>query len=803
MCTRQVYNRPQLLLAFLFALLLLGSHGVAAVQLSDPLPASNASDEEFLAYLSVCSNTDPRFVSAEVLANYKASVQHLNSGGHFPKPCWVAIGEAGDLGWSFQEFTAMNVLQFCYKADALIRSSVTEEASLETIRSMVVEDNCEILFPISFEFIGATVQLAVEFPNVLFATPVPVDGVSGVLPNVRSFAINGFEITYLLGYLAQLMPSVSENIGVVSSLRIPTEYQGAFAYWAGVQDASAEQTAEAGSEVPPRQVHIWFTDSFSDVDRAVGATQDIVERFASNHVSQTVDPYEPQVWLRDAGLSGTGVIADMGLYTGDSTYASQVVRWDVAGLNAYAMALANGDGTSWGDATPIFLPCNAYVGAMTFGTLSSAVPVEVQDKVRDKYALLQSSPYASGFIFCGERTLPLLQPGQSLDQNGCMNFAQIFNISNVVPQMDDLGNYVIPLEVIEKPTAMIVVQSVMAVVGFVLALVTLAVLTTKRHTALVALNTYPVVVLILLSLATAFVGLGLYVPNPEDGFCKASVFVYGLAMFAAMGLFVSKNLRYLLLWLRTRKMKRVELPPYVVLVPFFFLFVVAFALLLAWLLADNPGAQLQTYLDSSELSKYQVRSVCANSNTGEVLLWVIAGYALFILVVCLVVSYMLSRDTLHLWLSEARQTYMMCVIMLICVAIAMVFVALIDNNQSTLEWLVFVFGWVIAFAPLLCYYGVKVWVILFDHDASSLVPVTDYVRNNTKFGRARQRAHIRTMNGVSRNTVSSSKHSTSGEAITPRSMSATEMSQGALSSSAGPSSKGLASSKGLGFDNEP
>jgi basic membrane lipoprotein Med (substrate-binding protein (PBP1-ABC) superfamily) len=754
-----------LVLMMAVALLQSDSGVVSAVQLSDPLPVTGASDAEYLEYLALCSGTDPRFVSAQVLANYKAAVAHLNGGGHLPKPCWVAPGEAGDLGWSFQEYTAVNVLQFCFKVDAQMRSSVSAEEAVNVMRAMVVEDGCEIMFPMSFEFIGASIELAFEFPEVMFSTPVPVEGVSGVVPNVRSFAINGYEITYLLGYLAQLMPGVSDNIGVVTSQRIVTEFQGAFAYWAGMQDAAAELSAESAQPVEPKKIYLWFINSFSDIDRALGATQDIVETYSANHISQTVDPYEPQVWLREAGLSGTGVIADMGLYAGDHTLASQVVRWDVAGLNAYALALVNGQGLAWGEATLPFLPCNAWIGAMSFGTLSPRVPAQVQEKVRAKYALLQSSPFASGFIFCGERTLPLLQPGQTLGPSGCMSFEQIFNISRVYPDIEDLGDYEIPLDVVEKPTSMLVVQSIMAAFGFVFALVTLIVLTTQRHTALVALNSYPVVVAILLSLAVAFVGLGLYVPNPRDGFCMASVFLYTLGMFSAMSFFVSKNLRYLLLWMHTRKMKRVELRVYVVLVPFVIFLTVAVGLLLAWMLADNPGAILQTHLDTTELGKYQVRQVCSSSDTGEVLLWVLAGYGLALLVVCLVVSYLLSRDTLHLWLSESRHTYMMCVIMIICVTMGMVFVALVDNNQSTLEWMVFVFGWVIAISPLICYYGVKMWVILFDPSSSALEPVSEYVRNNTKFGRARQRARLRSQHS---SISSNSKASSSIEQTTPR-----------------------------------
>jgi hypothetical protein len=460
----------------------------------------------------------------------------------------------------------------------------------------------------------------------MFVAPVPIPE-TGILDNVRTFAINGYEAMYIMGYLSQLMDT-THDIGGVTSLHIVTELQGAFAYWAGLQDAADEDGVE------PKNWHLWFTDSFSDVDKAVFATQNLVETFGVNHVSQTVDPYEPQVWLRKQGHTGTGVIADMGLFAGEHTIGSQMVRWDIAGLNTYSLLLLNG-GTGWGN-VPIFLPCNAWIGSITFGTLSSLVPHDVQTRVRTKYAFLQSSPFATFSLWCGDRVLPLLQPNQTLDENGCMNFEQIFSISVVHPGIDYLGTYEIPLEDIILSDGVKIAAGALTGISMLLAIICMIVFTIKRSTQLISLSSYFMTMISLFGCIISLIGVILYIPDPNDGLCRGSAAMYAIGFYITFGSFASKIYGFSMIKKGSDKFKRVN----VRFVDVIWVAIVTLILGLAftiWYLAINNATTTLTHNDTSELDKYQIRDICNVSDDGTIAIAFMLGYGILLVLVVLLI----------------------------------------------------------------------------------------------------------------------------------------------------------------------
>lgn len=716
--------------------------GIYAAQLSDPLPANNASDDEFRIYLALCSNTDPNLVSQEVLDNYRLAVQHINNGGIKPKVCWIAPGEAGDLGWSYQEYNAVNVINFCLGVETTIKSSVTFEQSFKVMEDLIVVENCGVLFPISFEFQFAISALAPLYPDTMFVAPVPIPE-TGVLENVRTFAINGYEATYLMGYLSQLMDT-TYDIGGVTSLHIVTEFQGAFTYWAGIQDAASEEGVE------PKIWHLWFTDSFSDVDKALFATQDLVERFGVNHVSQTVDPYEPQVWLRENEFTGTGVIADMGLFSGRNTIGSQMVRWDIAGLNTYSMLLANG-GSSWGN-TPIFVPCNAWTGSITFGTLSSLVPDDIKAKVFQKYAFLQSSPFATFSLWCGDRVLPLLQPGQSLDQNGCMNFDQIFNISVVHPGIDYLGTYEIELTEIKISDGVKITEGVLSGISILFAFICIIVFYIKRNTHIVKTSSLIMTNLNLLGCIISIIGAILYIPDPTDSTCNASVAIYTAGFYITLGSFVAKIYGFVLIKTATNKLQRVTVDLKKIIWVMIVIMIIGMTFVIWWSV-DSSGREKLTSDDTTELSKYEFRYVCEISGDDIIILSLMLAYGLLIVLLVLIIHYILSSNWIPAAKLDSQRMAIVSWMIIVTASIALGISLALENNQDTLEIVLFFCSWLAISSVIMFYHFPKVIMIARygDLDSSKVLSVKSTLRSSTH-----------TSSDVQMSTISSTSNNNSG-----------------------------------------
>lgn len=705
---------------------------VLTVQMSNPPPSHDAPDQDFINYLSTCAEIDPRQISPQLLSNYRTAIQSLFMGGRLPKVCWMAPGEANDLGWSYQEFKAVNVVHYCFGAEAIMKSSVTQDQALEVMESLIVNENCQVLFPTSFEFIGAIDVLAPLYPDIIFVSPVPVTA-SFTQPNVRTFAINGYEGMYLMGYLTQQMNTKSD-IGGVTSAYIVTELQGAYAYWVGIQDAAAETGTE------PKTWHLWFTESFSDVDKAVFATQDLIERFDIDHVSQTVDPYEPQVWLRENGYTGTGTIADMGLFVGETTLGSLHVRWDIAGLNAYSMLVASG-GFMWTNPDP-FLPCNAWIGGINYGTLSPLVPDEVVERVIAKYAFFQSSPYASYSIWCGANVEPLLQPGQSLDENGCMSFDQIFSISIVHPGIDHLGAYVIDLNEVTLSEGIQIVEGVLLGLSILILGVWSIVFFIYKNTTLMKLSSFKMTMISLLGCLISLIGLSLYIPDANDVLCRGAIIMYAIGFYTLYSALASRIYGFMLIKKAINNMYRAEVGFFRVAWLGMVLWIIGITFTTAWAIVNSDSSIVIDWLSSTELDKYEYRHICHITDQGQILLGLMFAYGIFLAVSVLLVHYALSTK----WIAQAKidsQRFSMVSWMVIVTAsVALVLSLALDNNQSTLEVILFFCPWLSIISIILFYYGPNVWTLLRHGD------ITDKAMQRT------------TSAGTNRSNTSTSKGST-------------------------------------------
>lgn len=756
-----------------FALLVLFGAGIAEGRLRSALPPSTASREEVLDYYQKCMRVDEPVVD-QVLDVFQAALVKANTmnaaGTALPTIGWLSPGDASDLGWSFNSAIGWQALQRCFGTTWYPEVNIDTDGAQAAMRRLV-QKGVALIYATSAEYVFEVPEVALQNPNVMFLIPFPVEDFFSI-PNIRAVAMNVFEITYMMGYIAEWMTPVNvPQIGELGAIHLFTEYQNHNGFLFGAQDAAAELGRA------PREVVYWWLNSYSDADKTLFSAQDLATNYDVHLVAQTPDRYESQRWLRDNGYYGLGATADMGQFIGSTLYASNYVRWDVPGVYLYGLMLtATEQGRSWGtpQQTPLVLPHSVWLGSLGHGTLSVEVPDDLRTKLAEIVATMKSSPFASGFIFCGDRVAQILDNPADLDPvSKCLNFTQFISLNKLHPDIRDLGDYEIPITDVEKQTFAIAIQSTLVAIALLFVLAFFVLVIVYRDTALIALSTFLVTVGQQIALVVAGAGLFLWIPNPTSPLCKSSIFIYTIGMYALLSLFIAKICRYLLLYYRGSKLRKEATPIYWVLPFFFVCFAVGFTLSMCWLLIDNPGMVAVTGEQTSELEKYEQRHICTQSDAGVIILRVMAGYGLFLSVTCMALAYKLGSDAMGLWHSEIHHMVMMSVFITFAIGFGWAISETIEDNQDTLEWMIFICGYVSFLAAPIFFFFPKAWIIVrnFGKDRDdpkcsvSLLPPSEYMKTNRVFGRKRHNRKKRTT------STFSSGGSSNSDNLSPRGLS--------------------------------
>lgn len=716
-------NHPVNIIIFYISVLALLS-ACAAVQLSSPLPDSTAPDAELISYLASCMNVDPEFVGVDVLAAYRGALSRLETGEVVArKACWLAPGEAGDLGWTFEEFNARTAVSNCFKAPSDIVASVTPEDSVAVITELVEQSGCEVVFAISFEFIGALFHAVPTYPDVLFVAPVPVDELI-TFPNFRGYAINGFEGSYLTGFVSQLH-APGEKIGGVWTRRIVTELQTVATAYFGIQDAAAASGQSA------KEFEVYYINSFDNVDKSVFSTRQLIDDQGASHIITSVDRYEPQLEVRSRGLTSTGSIGNMGDYVGPSTLASLWLRWDVACVHTYAMAMQNAGDASvgWG-ATPYPLPCNAWTGAISPGTLSSAISDEHREMTLDAYRALRAHPFASFALWCGERVEPLLHEGESLDENGCMNFGQIFSIDRVHPGIVDLGDYEIGLEEVTMNSGMKAGIYTACSIVAAACLFTGAILLMKRDRTAIHYASLPFCMIIVFGGLVSASGAFLLAANDTESLCQTWTAVIFMGFFVLASALLAKSWRLWHLMSRADKFKRVNLDNKTLMIYCSVGVAVGFILIMLWRFIDAPELRTKRSCDYSpsaedvefgvlqgdndcleDLEKYEFQEQCHFSTASYAVLVVMSVILYGAVLASLVFSRMTKNRFLNV-LYEGNSIFMAAFSTAIVTLFVVMFIVLAKDDYFALKTVICIGTCVIVFLFMAFLFFYRIYIVL-------------------------------------------------------------------------------------------
>lgn len=737
------------------------------------IPSSDATRDQTLTYYKQCARVDGEVVDP-VLDMFISTINWVNNmkleGRELPSVGWLSPSDASDLGWSYNLHIAGQAQQRCFGVKWYPVDNVDEAGAAQAMVDLI-NIGVKLIMATSAEFVSAVPGVALANPDTMFVIPFPVPDFFSI-PNIRAVSMNVYEGTYLAGYVSESMtPEDVEYVGVIGAISFMfTEMQNMNAFYFGMMDAAADMG---------RNVHKlahWWTESYSDRDRTIYAVQDIAKNFDVKSIGQTPDRYESQAWLRDNGFYGTGATGDMGQFLGPTVLTSTYVGWDVPGLFMYGI-LAQNDGQNWGNSGP-FIFSSVWLGSMGMGTPSVLIPSDVLDRLNQKVAIMKSHPFASWFVWCGERVQDILPEGQYLDNvTGCMTVEQSFMLNKLHPDIDMLGSFQIPVNTVTKPDDLIAGQFTLVAIGFTVVIIIMIYMYLFREDIIATMSGKTMTFASLIAALIAFIGLALYIPDPDRGLCMSALALYAFGFYALFAFFMAKVYGFILVRRDTDKMQRVARGLGAIMPIFVTILTVGLILIIVWLSVDNPGSTTIEWIDiglDNQANIYYDREVCTVSDSGYIISWFLMGYALFLVILTLIGSYLLSakgssQDSLlganplfDLWKAETRNAFMVCLVVLLCAIVAIGASELLDgaDQQTTKEWAIFIAGFLAILGTLFAFYGPKVWTLIFRR--KGLQPV----KPNTFFDNQRNKSSTKMQNvssaNMSRTTKSTVVSSSSG-----------------------------------------
>ncbi len=287
------------------------------------------------------------------------------------KIAFVYIGPPGDMGWTYEHDRGRKAVeqQFGDKVQVATIENVPEGPDAARVIRDYAQKGYNMIFTTSFGYMDPTVEVAKEFPNVIF------EHCSGykTAPNLATYFGKIEQPRYLSGIVAGMMTQ-SNIIGYVGAFPTPEVIRGCNAFTLGVRSVN-----------PKAQVRIVWTNTWYDPVKEREAAVALLDQGA-DIIAQHQDSTEPQKAAAERGKLSIGYDSDMRQFVGDTVLTSPVWNWGVYYTQTVQAAL---DGT-W--------KTHQYWGGMKDGVVGLAdfspkVPQDVRDAVAKAQARIESGEW--------------------------------------------------------------------------------------------------------------------------------------------------------------------------------------------------------------------------------------------------------------------------------------------------------------------------------------------------------------------------------------------------------------------------
>lgn len=351
---------------------------------STPSASSGAPSSSQPAASTPSASGDQSEPAAEPASEFKVGAIYINS-------------QNDTAGYTFQHHngivTAMKELGLDPETQLLIVDNVpdTDDTAVANAIDTLAGQGANIIFGISFGYIGSMDEKAVQYPDIIFSHGT---GYLGNDTNFNNYFGRIYQARYLAGIAAGLKSKElgNNNIGYVAAwnLEYAETCSGINAFALGAQSANPDAT-----------VYVNKISTWGDEKLEREAAQALINNYNCCVISQHCDSAQPQLVAAENEVFGCGYNSDMTEQAPTAHLTSAIWHWNVYYQTAIQAAMdCNGDASKFVDN----MGGNAYYAGIKEGfvdasPLNESVAAPYTAKIMDGVRALMES--GSWDVFSG------------------------------------------------------------------------------------------------------------------------------------------------------------------------------------------------------------------------------------------------------------------------------------------------------------------------------------------------------------------------------------------------------------------
>jgi basic membrane protein A and related proteins len=209
---------------------------------------------------------------------------------------FIFLGPIGDYGWTWAHNKGRLAVDEALgdKVETVYVENVPEDASAIPVIRDLAQQGCKLIFTTSYGYMDQTIEVAKEFPDVMFEHCTGFKRAD----NVSTYNSKFHEGRAVLGTIAGKM-SKSGTLGYLGSFKVPEVVLGVNSFCLSAQKQN-----------PDAKVKLVMIDSWFDPPKEAAATETLINLGCDIVTTHTDSPAALQI-LEQKGLYGFGQGADM------------------------------------------------------------------------------------------------------------------------------------------------------------------------------------------------------------------------------------------------------------------------------------------------------------------------------------------------------------------------------------------------------------------------------------------------------------------------------------------------------------
>lgn len=269
---------------------------------------------------------------------------------------FIYVGPVGDLGWTYQHDQGRLAIEaeFGDAVETTYVESVPEGADAERVMSQMARSGVDMIFSTSFGYMDPTINVAENFPDVLFEHATGYKRAD----NVSTYSARFYEGRNVIGLIAGRMTKTNK-IGYIASFPIPEVVRGINAAYL------AAKAVNPDVEFKIVWAYTWF-----DPGKEADAANALIEQGVDVIMQHTDSPAALTI-AEEKGIYAFGQASDMLQFGPNARLTSIIDDWDPYYIERVRAAM---DGT-W-ESTETWDGIGA--GMVGIGAFNDAIPAEVQ-----------------------------------------------------------------------------------------------------------------------------------------------------------------------------------------------------------------------------------------------------------------------------------------------------------------------------------------------------------------------------------------------------------------------------------------